>query len=134
MIMQEYHEDGTSPLSGEVFVFGSNLAGIHGAGAALAALHKYGAIYWIGFGPMGNSYAIPTKDEEFNVLPKDRIAQYVNAFLAYAEANPNKKFFVTAIGTGYAGYTHGDIAPLFSLMSNVNYPLEWKPFLESRAF
>jgi len=56
-----YHQDGTLPTNSEIFVFGSNLAGRHGAGAAKIANRLYGAIYGAGVGPMGNSYAIPTK-------------------------------------------------------------------------
>lgn len=100
-----------------IFVFGSNLAGRHGAGSALAAKQYYGAVYGVGVGRMGNSYAIPTKDEKLAVLPIDTIANYVNEFIAYAYENPDLQFDVVDIGCGLAGYSPETIAPLF-----VGYP------------
>jgi hypothetical protein len=96
-----------------VFVFGSNLAGRHGAGAALFARKHHGAIYGVGEGIQGNSYAIPTKDEYLNVLPLTEINKYVNKFLLFATSNPQLEFEVTAIGCGLAGYLPRDIAPMF---------------------
>lgn len=96
-----------------IFVFGSNLAGRHGKGAALYARQKHGAIYGQGTGRQGNSYAIPTKDEHLRVLPLDRIKPYVDEFLEYASSNLNETFFITAIGCGLAGYHPNDIMPLF---------------------
>lgn len=100
-------------VAGEIFVFGSNLAGRHGKGAALYARQKHGAIYGQGIGRQGNSYAIPTKDEHIKTLPLERIKPYVDQFLEYAKANPHDRFFVTAIGCGLAGYDPTDIMPLF---------------------
>lgn len=97
----------------EVFVFGSNLAGRHGRGAALSAFREHGAIYGIGEGMQGNSYAIPTKDAALRVLPLNRIAESVEAFLAFARSHPEMVFRVTAIGTGLAGYQPSDIAWMF---------------------
>ncbi|HEY1878487.1 MAG TPA: hypothetical protein VGG68_00995 [Caulobacteraceae bacterium] len=96
-----------------VFVFGSNLAGRHGKGAALMAVRNYGAIYGQGVGPQGNSYAIPTKDRYLNTLPLDRIAPYVARFLAYARGHDDTVFALTPIGCGLAGYTPQEIAPMF---------------------
>lgn len=97
----------------EVFVFGSNLAGRHGKGAALAAFQLHGAIYGQGEGRQGNSYGIPTKDGRLRTLPLDAIAENVRTFLGYALRNPSTKFRVTAIGCGLAGYSPSDIAPFF---------------------
>jgi hypothetical protein len=110
-----------------VFVFGSNLAGRHGAGAAKTALLQHGAVYGQGYGFQGNSYAIPTKDEEMNVIPVDRIAKYVDTFLRFAELNPSMTFNVTRIGCGLAGYEDADIAPLFKGASaNCILPAGWR--------
>jgi hypothetical protein len=97
----------------EIFVFGSNTAGIHGAGAARFAVKNHGAIYGQGFGLQGNSYAIPTKDDKIKTLPLDVIAKYVDEFIFYASYHFDWKFKVTAIGTGLAGYTAQQIAPMF---------------------
>lgn len=97
----------------EIFVFGSNLRGRHGKGAALQALNMYGAKEGVGIGPSGNSYAIPTKDSNLRVLSLKDIASYVNEFINYAKINYNYHFLVTKIGCGLAGYKESDIAPLF---------------------
>lgn len=86
-----------------VFVFGSNLAGRHGKGAALWARQHRGAIYGQGAGPQGNAYAIPTKDRQLRVLPLDVIRGYVREFLDYAHRQPNLRFELTPIGCGLAG-------------------------------
>jgi hypothetical protein len=96
-----------------IFVFGSNLAGRHGKGAALYARQHHGAVYGRGMGLQGNSYAIPTKDARLNSLPLDEIRRYVDEFKAFASAHPEMIFQVTAIGCGLAGYTPEKIAPLF---------------------
>lgn len=87
-----------------IFVFGSNLAGRHGKGAALCARNEHGAQYGVGFGRTGNAYAIPTKDRQLRVLPLSVIAAYVADFLDYAQAHPDLAFQVTKIGCGLAGY------------------------------
>lgn len=105
-----------------VFVFGSNLAGRHGAGAAQRALKYHGAVYGQGVGLQGDSWAIPTKDgrggadlkDPRQTLPLEEIALYVAAFLTQAEIlHPDRIFTVTPIGCGLAGYTPAQIAPLF---------------------
>lgn len=127
----KFHINGSIPVGDtDVFVFGSNLAGIHGAGAAKQALTSFGAIYGSGVGRMGRSFAIPTKDEDLRILPLERIRAYVKLFLAYVGNHPEEEFFLTAIGTGYAGYAHSEIAPVFyPTKPNVSYPGVWKPFL-----
>ena len=96
----------------EVFVYGANEAGRHGRGAARQAL-KFGAKYGQ-YGYNGQTYGIPTKDKDLNVLSIDRIGQHVKVFLEFAESRPDLTFLVTEIGCGLAGYEVKDIAPLFS--------------------
>ena len=91
----------------EVFVFGSNLKGLHVSGAAAVA-RKWGAIWGKGIGLQGQTYAIPTMQGGV-----DTIKPYVDEFLSFAKSNPNLKFFVTEIGCGIAGFKVEEIAPLF---------------------
>lgn len=110
----------------QVFVFGSNEAGIHGAGAAYTAYKKFGARIGRGEGHYGQSYAIPTKDKDLNVLPIGKIKPYVKRFLDYAKDMPDLQFLVTAIGCGLAGYKPEQIAPLFKdIPENVVLPEEF---------
>lgn len=97
----------------QIFVFGSNLAGRHGKGAALYARKNFGAIYGRGIGLQGDSYGIPTKDERIKTLPLDQIKLHVDEFLVFAEIHPEMMFNVSPIGCGLAGYTPEDIAPMF---------------------
>jgi hypothetical protein len=114
-----------------VFVFGSNLAGRHGKGAALWARQHRGAIYGVGMGRTGNAYAIPTKDERIRTLPLGIISAHVKHFLDYARDNPEIRFQLTPIGCGYAGYEHKQIAPMFSgAPPNVILPAEFLAVLE----
>lgn len=92
-----------------VFVFGSNLAGRHGKGAAKYAMDHYGAEYGVGIGPTGESYAIPTKDKNLHVLPLHIIERYISEFLEYAANNNRLTFQLTPIGCGLAGYKRSDI-------------------------
>jgi hypothetical protein len=105
-------ENITELKDNEVFVFGSNQAGIHGAGAAKLAL-KWGAKMGRGDGLYGQTYAIPTKDDNIETLPLDIIGNYVLDFLRKARKLPYTTFLVTQIGCGLAGYSPKDIAPLF---------------------
>lgn len=112
----------------EIFVFGSNLAGRHGRGAALYARKHYGAIYGQGKGFQGDSYAIPTKDKKLKPLPLREINWYIIEFLTTAEYyGDDLTFNVTAIGCGLAGYTPEQIAPMFDnkLPKNVKLPEEF---------
>ena len=104
----------------EVFVFGSNLEGMHGGGAALAAFKYFGAVMGCGVGLRGQSYAIPTMQGGV-----ETIAPYVDQFIAFAKEHPELFFFVTRIGCGIAGFRDKDIAPLFKnavSMKNVALP------------
>ena len=114
----------------KIFVFGSNLAGRHGKGAAYYAKKNHGAEYGIGKGRTGMAYAIPTKNEKIKVLPLHEIKKYVNDFIEYAKSHPELEFFVTAIGTGLAGYDHSEIAPMFkNCPSNCELPKVWNAIL-----
>jgi hypothetical protein len=109
-----------------IFVFGSNTAGIHGAGAAKFALKNHGAVWGQGVGLQGNSYAIPTKDDNIRTLPLVAIEQYIRQFLQFASANPSLQFQVTRVGCGLAGYIDDQIAPYFKgAPSNCFMPPEW---------
>jgi hypothetical protein len=114
------------PGPNRIFVFGSNDAGVHGAGAAKFALDTCGATWGIGEGLMGNSYAIPTKDRDLNTKLLGEINVSVSRFLYYAQCNPQLQFFVTRIGCGLAGYNDRHIAPLFAgAPPNVELPHGW---------
>lgn len=105
-------------IKNPVFVFGSNLAGRHGKGAALFAKEYFGAIYGNGVGIMGNSYAIPTKDRRLKVLSLELIGDYIKDFLVYSKNHSDKTFLITAVGCGYAGFSEIQIAPFFKDVSN----------------
>lgn len=92
----------------EIFVFGSNLQGLHGGGAARLAYEKFGAIWGQGVGLQGQSYGIPTMHGGV-----DAIKPYVDEFIEFAKSHPELTFFVTRIGCGIAGFRDEEIAPLF---------------------
>ena len=98
----------------EVFVFGSNLAGMHGAGAAWLAFQKFGAVMGCGVGLRGQSYAIPTMQGGV-----ETIKPYVDEFIAFAKSRPDLFFYVTRIGCGIAGFRDREIAPLFTAAREV---------------
>ena len=111
----------------EIFVFGSNLAGQHGAGAAKQAL-QFGALYGIGEGFVNQTFAIPTKDSKLKVLDIFMIKEYIDVFIDIAKIENTSTFLVTKIGCGLAGYTPKDIAPLFKDaidVSNIHLPAEF---------
>lgn len=104
----------------EVFVFGSNLKGMHGGGAARLARLRFGAVMGQGVGMQGQSYAIPTMQGGVGT-----IRPYVDEFIAYAKQHPEKQFLVTPIGCGIAGFEAEDIAPLFieaKKVTNISLP------------
>ena len=113
----------TSLRPGEVFVFGSNLAGMHAGGAARQAADEFGAIMGQGVGLQGQSYAIPTMQGGVST-----IQPYVDEFLRFADCHPEMTFLVTRIGCGIAGFTPAEIAPLFAgviSLPNVHLPLDF---------
>ena len=93
---------------GEIFVFGSNLEGAHGGGAALLAFRKWGAIWGQGTGLQGQTYGIPTIHGGV-----EEIRPYVDEFIRFAKEHPELTFLVTEIGCGIAGFRPEEIAPLF---------------------
>lgn len=135
----KFHKDGTAPLQGEIFVFGSNLAGRHGAGSAHLALQRYGAIYGQGIGLQGQSYGVPTKDgrkgtfslrDPRSTLPLAQIKGYVDEFIKFAKDHPEMQFFVVRLGCVLACHTDADMAPLFKeAPSNCSFPDMWIPWL-----
>ena len=109
--------------NGEIFVFGSNLGGRHGGGAARTAYERFGAIWGQGTGLHGQSYAIPTMQGGV-----DTIQPYVDSFVAFAKSHPEMRFLVTRIGCGIAGFSDEDIAPLFDKavsVDNICLPMEF---------
>jgi hypothetical protein len=114
----------------QIFVFGSNLAGRHGKGAALVAKNKFGAIYGKGKGVTGQCFAIPTKNENLKVLSLERVTDEVNYFLSFAELHPDYEFLITRIGCGLAGSKDSKIAPLFKgAPSNCIFDFKWMEYL-----
>ncbi|MDD2299918.1 MAG: hypothetical protein PHR52_09970 [Fermentimonas sp.] len=99
----------------EIFVFGSNLEGIHGGGAAHTAYEKFGAVWGQGTGLQGSSYGIPTMHGGV-----DEIRPYIDEFINFAKANPRLTFLVTRVGCGIAGFHETQIAPLFSEALNIS--------------
>lgn len=137
------HKDGTLPKqTSDVWVFGSNDAGIHGAGAAKIARTIYdrpnGANTAYGLYTSSNlqeSYAIATKDEYFNVHSLSYIRPQVDIFISYVIANSRKEFFLTRLGCGLAGYEDEQIAPMFTDLKdslNLSFPESWAVILENK--
>ena len=104
----------TTLKKNEIFVFGSNLQGIHAGGAARMARLNFGAVMGNGVGIQGQSYAIPTMQGGV-----ETIRPYVDEFIAYASQHPDKQFLVTPIGCGIAGFDAEDIAPLFAAAKDI---------------
>ena len=113
----------------EIFVFGSNLRGLHGKGAALTARLRYGANnrqHSGMMGPVNRCYAIPTKDHQLRPLPLPLVLPFVTDFIGYATEHPELKFFLTRVGCGLAGRTDAQMAPLFKdAPPNVRKPDGW---------
>lgn len=116
----------TGLANGEVFVFGSNLAGRHGAGAAKLAHDKFGAVYGVGEGLRGRSYAFPTLDENLRKLSRSSLALSRDLFFDTATHEPHLTFLLTKVGCGLAGYPEQDMAALFAdAPANVIKPEGW---------
>ncbi len=113
----------TSLAENEVFVFGSNLGGQHGGGAARLAFERFGAEWGKGVGLYGQTYAIPTMQGGV-----ETIRPYVDNFIAFAKTRPDLTFLVTRIGCGIAGFRDEEIAPLFAAahdVDNIVLPAGW---------
>lgn len=126
MYNREYTPERITELrQNEIFVFGSNLAGAHGGGAARLAYNRFGAVWGQGVGLQGQSYAIPTMQGGV-----ETIAPYVDEFIEFAKSHSELKFFVTRIGCGIAAFTPADIAPLFENAINIPNIILPKDFVE----
>ena len=116
-------ENITSLAPNEIFVFGSNLSGMHGGGAAWVAYRKFGAIMGQGVGLQGQSYGIPTMQGGVETM-----RPYVDEFIKFAKDHPELTFLVTRIGCGIAGFDDAEIAPLFEAaheVDNIVLPPHW---------
>lgn len=117
--------------NGEIFVFGSNLRGLHGGGAARVAYERFGAIWGQGVGMQGQSYGIPTMHGGV-----DAIKPYVDEFIEFAKNHTEYTFLVTKIGCGIAGFKEEEIAPLFGnavSVDNIVLPESFVMFLNQIA-
>ena len=125
MYNREYTPDRITELKqNEIFVFGSNLAGAHGGGAARLAYERFGAVWGQGVGLQGQSYAIPTMQGDV-----ETIKPYVDEFIRYAAEHPELFFYVTRVGCGIAGFKDREISPLFAEareLKNVCLPKGWR--------
>jgi hypothetical protein len=131
--MTRYHSDRSIPAGSEIFVFDSNVKGLHTTGTALMAREKFGAEPGIGAGPTGRSYAIPTETGKNKARSLPEIEKSVADFLEYARKNPDKKFFVTRIGCELAGYKNHQILPMFkNCPENCSLPEEWREAFKER--
>ena len=112
----------------EIFVFGSNIRGMHMGGAARVAYKRFGAEWGNGEGLQGRSYALPTMEGI------ESTTEAVKRFTSFAQNHPELKFFVTSVGCGIAGYTPEEIAPMFKdtiQLENVYLPISfWKVILK----
>jgi hypothetical protein len=130
-----YHQDGAVPdrSAGYIWVFGSNLAGSHGGGAARVASDAFGAVHGVGVGRTGFSYAIPTINRYGDPLTVTQIGEFVTIFLAYAKIHAELKFWVTRVGCGIAGNDDRVIAPFFAQApQNCDLPDAWRHLLAPR--
>lgn len=123
----------------KVFVFGSNLAGFHGAGAARYARIHHGAVMGVGMGFMedhrGACYAIPTKGYQIEKIKLDEVKPWVDLFIDFAKMHPERTFQVTRLGCGLAGFKDYEIADLFlDAPMNCEFDEVWMPYLHHKGF
>lgn len=126
MYKRDYTPERISELKdNEIFVFGSNLAGSHGGGAAWLAYERFGAVWGQGVGLQGQSYGIPTMQGGV-----ETIRPYVDEFIAFAAEHTEYLFLVTRIGCGIAGFTPQEMAPLFAKAIDMENVLLTKAFVD----
>jgi len=126
MYNREYTSERITELKdNEIFVFGSNLAGSHGGGAAWLAYERFGAVWGQGVGLQGKSYGIPTMQGGV-----ETIRPYVDEFIAFAKEHTEYTFLVTRIGCGIAGFTTHEMAPLFADALDIQNILLPKAFVD----
>lgn len=111
-------ENITELKNNEIFVFGSNLRGIHGAGAAKLAREKFEAKTGVGHGITGKCYAFPTKDQNIQTIDLSIIPAFVYYLKKTITNTPEKHFLITKVGCGLAGHEIEDIAPMFKEFIN----------------
>jgi len=117
-------------LDKAIFVFGSNLSGIHGAGAARTAYKLYGAKWGIGEGLTGRSYALPTVGYNITPITLDEIQTYILNFIQFARKRSDLTFQITQVGCGLGGFHKNEIAPMFYMApENCWFDSSWKNFL-----
>ena len=127
--MKTQRKYGDTHADGQVFVFGSNLLGMHGGGAAAYALKNCGAIWGQGEGLQGSSYALPTKASYEQSLTVEQLYDHVMTFIDYATVHPEMEFFVTRVGCGLAGFTDEEVGPMFAATpSNCVLPTAWEKY------
>lgn len=115
------------PDDSRIFVFGSNLLGIHGGGAAWYAKNKLGAVMGVAEGLTGDTYALPTCYRPGEPVTLEELRVYVDNFLNFASDNDDLQFFVSAVGCGIAGFNEDDVAPLFkNAPVNCDLPPGWR--------
>ena len=133
-IRRAYHTDGTLPKRGEILVFGSNTAGVHGAGAAKVAYHLFGAQMGHAEGLLGQSYGIPTRvyrgRTSLATLDLSDIVENIKRFCNFTHEHSELSWWVTGVACGYAGYNASQIAPHFKMAINCSFPLNWREHLE----
>lgn len=115
-----------------IFVFGSNLKGVHGAGAAKFAYGKHGATWGYGEGRSGNSYALPTKLGPWGTMDLKQIAKSIETFIKYARLHPELEFKITQVGCGLGRFNKDQIAPLFAdheIGPNLYFDNAWREYL-----
>lgn len=135
MNARQFHADGSGPHASQIFVFGSNLSGIHGGGAARAAHQHYGAEWGVAEGRTGQCYAIPTvKAHIAGPLDLETIRAGIERFLHHAATHPEDSFLVTRVGCVLAGHSDADIAPMFrDAPLNCSLPLVWREYVTEEA-
>jgi len=128
----KYHHIDEIPYPSDyIFVFGSNLAGLHSLDLALIAKNYFAAEFGVGMGITGRSYAIPVKDRFIRFLSTKEIRKYVDMFKEYTHAHPDLKFWITELGVERRGYKHWEIAPLFlGCNTNCVFPDQWRKILK----
>ena len=127
----KYHTENDPATSDEVYVFNSNLAGLHREVFSSVASSMFGAQTGVSVGYVGNSYAIPTKDRFIRSLSLTQIKKHVADFIAFTNAHPEMKFYVVRLDLGTHEFKPYHIAPMFAgCARNCRFPVQWKPFLK----
>ena len=118
-----------------IFVFGSNLDGIHAGGAARYAHQQRGAVMGVGEGLTGECYALPTLGHGFGAMQYFKLASHVSRFLVCAYQHPKLTFQVTRVGCGIAGFSDEEVAALFEAAPpNCQFDEVWRPYLPTATF